>query len=118
MPHDPDRGHDDGGENATLLEAVFIEGFRGASDKAGFLRLSGIPHELPGEDGVSLKLVEVRIADHFEVGAATPGFGTSELVYHPFPGSMVRGTTRLRFLYCSLRETRELAWSDVMPARL
>ena len=101
-------------EDVGLLEAAFVEGFRGASDKASFLRLAGIPHELPGKDGNGLKLVEVRIADRFEVGAATPGFGTAELVYHPFPGAMVRTTTQLCFVYCALRETKELRWSEVM----
>ena len=100
--------------DATLLEATFIEGFRSAEDKASFIRLAGVPHDIPGEDGQGLKLIEVRIADAFEVGTASPGFGTSELVYHPFPGAMVRRRTRLRFVYCSLYETRELTWADVM----
>ena len=114
MPHDHDHGHGEGDEGAALLEAAFIEGFRAASDKASFLRLARVPFELPGPDGLGLKLMEVRIADRFEVGAATPGFGTAELVYHPIPGAMVHGTTRITFVYCTLRETRELGWADVM----
>ena len=101
------------GEGASLLEAAFIEGFRNAGDKAVFLRLAGIPHDLPGKDGEGLKLFEVRVSDHYEVGTAAPGFGTSELVYHPFPGAMVRCSTRLRFIYASLRETRELTWAEI-----
>lgn len=109
VSHDHDAA---GGEDAAFLEEAFIEGFRHAGDKAGFLRLARVPHELA--DG--LKLVEVRIADAFEVGTATPGFGTAELVYHPFPAAMVRRTTRLSFVYRTLRETRELGWSQVMAA--
>ena len=104
------------GEDASLLEAAFIEGFRSATDKAVFLRLAGVPHHMPGKDGEGLKLFEVRISDHYEVGSAAPGFGTSELVYHPFPGAMVRRATRLRFVYGSLRETRELTWAEIKGA--
>ena len=114
MPHDHPHGHGESGDDAALLEAAFIEGFRAATDKSSFLRLAHVPFELPGPDGLGLKLMEVRIADRFEVGAATPGFGTAELVYHPIPGPMVRGTTQITFVYCTLRETRELGWSDVM----
>ena len=117
MPHDHHHHHDDAAvpaaEGTALLETTFIEGFRGAQDKASFLRLAGIPHELPGPDGQGLKLVEVRITDGFAVGAATPGFGTTELVYHPFPGAMVRQTAHLRFVYCSLHAVRELSWAEV-----
>ena len=116
MPHDHDHAPEQSGEDVALLEAAFIEGFRAAGDKASFLRLAGVPLELRGSDGQGLKLVAVRIADHFEVGAATPGFGTTELVYHPFPGAMVRSSTHLRFVYCSLRETQELTWAEAMPA--
>lgn len=114
MPHDHPEGHGESGDDAALLETTFIEGFRAATDKAGFLRLARVPFELPGPDGLGLKLMEVRISDRFEVGAATPGFGTAELVYHPIPGAMVRCTTRITFVYCTLRETKELGWSDVM----
>ena len=117
MPHDLHLpAPDDAAEDAHLLEAAFIEGFRAASDKASFLRLARIPHEWRGADGQGWKLVEVRIADDFEVGAAAPGFGTTELVYHPFPGAMIRRTTSLRFVYRTLHEVRELSWPEVMSA--
>ena len=115
MPHDSQAPEPpaDADEDARLQEAAFIAGFRSAPDKASFLRLAGVPQEWRDTDGQGWKLLEVRIADSFSVGAATPGFATPELVYHPFPGAMVRQATELRFVYATVQETRELGWSDV-----
>ena len=109
MPHDAlpaDAGND-------LLERAFVEGFRAASDKASFLRLAGIPLEtdIDGEPGY--KLMEVCLADTFTVGSAAPGFGGGGLVYHPFPGELVRQAAELTFVYCSEREARTLTWDQV-----
>ena len=109
MPHDAlpaDAGDD-------LLERAFVEGFRAASDKASFLRLTGIPLEtdIDGEPGY--KLMEVRLADTFTVGSAAPGFGGGGLVYHPFPGELVRQVAELTFVYCSERGARALTWNQM-----
>ena len=109
MPHDSlpaDAGDD-------LLERAFVEGFRAATDKVSFLRLAGIPLEtdIDGEPGY--KLMEVRLADTFMVGSAAPGFGGGALVYHPFPGELVRHAAELGFVYCSARGARTLTWDRV-----
>ena len=59
-------------EQYHAAEGAFIDGFRAAADKQGFLALARIPLELPDSDGPSLKLVEVTLADSFEVGRASP----------------------------------------------
>ena len=109
MPHDAlpaDTAED-------LLERAFVEGFRAATDKASFLRLAGIPLEtdIDGEPGY--KLMEVRLADSYAVGSAAPGFGGGGLVYHPFPGELVRLTTELVFVYCSTHGSRLLTWDSL-----
>lgn len=100
-------------EEYRLIEDTFIEGFRTASDRRGFLRLAAVPDELP--DG--LKLVEIRIEDHYTVGSAAPGFASSELVYHPLPAGMIRGENRLVFVYVSTAERRELSLAEVFALR-
>lgn len=117
MPHDHPQAEGESEDAARLLEAAFIDGFRAAADKASFLRLAGIPNEIRGTHGQAWKLVEVQVADRFEVGGVSPGFASPELVHHPFPGAMVRSTTSLRFVYRTLTETRELGWSAVMGRR-
>jgi hypothetical protein len=96
------------------VEDAFVAGFREAPDKAGFLALARIPLELPGGEGPSLKLLEVVLEDSFEVGRASPGFASRELVYHPLPGKLVTSRTRLAFRYVSSERLRELSLAEVL----
>ena len=104
-------------EELQALCETFIEGFRQAEDKTSFLRISGIPFELPGRDGRGLKLVDVEIAAGYQVGTATPAFGSPELVYLPFPGPMVRERTTVRFVYVSLSERRDVDLLTLLEPR-
>jgi hypothetical protein len=101
-------------EQYHAAEGAFIDGFRAAADKQGFLALARIPLELDDGDGPSLKLVEVIFADSFEVGRASPGFASRELVYHPLPGKLVTSRTRLAFRYVSIARARELSLAEVL----
>lgn len=111
--HD-DHGHDD----MAALDEAFIDGFRAAVDKRAFLTLVGVPLEIEAEDGgPGLKLLEVRIRDAFQVGSASPGFGSRDLVYQPLPGSMIRQATSVDFVYISTAERRELTLHDALHCR-
>ncbi len=101
-------------EEHASLESAFIDGFREARDKPAFLRLARIPLELEAPGRAGLKLMQVVIEDAYEVGRASPGFGTRELVYHPVPVSRVSGIAQLRFRYVSADELRELTLAEVM----
>lgn len=101
-------------EQYHAVEDAFIAGFRTAPDKAGFLALARIPLELADGDGPSLKLIEVILAESFEVGRASPGFGSRELVHHPLPGKLVTSRTRLSFRYVSIARVRELSLAEVL----
>ena len=51
----------------------------------------GVPFERPGQGGEpALKLVDVQLTTEWQVGTASPSFGSRELSYLPFPGEMVR----------------------------
>lgn len=101
-----------------LIEAAFVEGFRQASDRLGFLRLANIPMELPGRDGApGMKLLRVCIEDVFDVGVAAPGFGTRDLVYHPLPGERIKAQAGLRFVYVSAEGREDLSLADVIAHR-
>ncbi|PIY75077.1 MAG: hypothetical protein COY86_00685 [Rhodobacterales bacterium CG_4_10_14_0_8_um_filter_70_9] len=118
-PHRHDHNHDPAGplhshmadpdraEAVSALAAQFIDGFRAAADKIAFLRLAGVPLEIPdGRDGPPLKLVDVSLTTEWQVGTASPSFGTRELSYLPFPGAMVAERTNMGFVYVSLDEKR------------
>ena len=100
-------------ERLGLMEAAFIEGFRDATDKLGFLMLARIPMELELDGADGLKLVEVKIEDAYEVGSAHPGFGARELVYHALPGAMVQHATQLMFVYVSMSGRQEMRYADI-----
>jgi len=94
-------------EEHAAVESAFISGFRHAHDKLGFLRLARIPLELHRAHKPGLKLMQVVIEDTYEVGRASPGFASRELVYHPLPGKLVTAAARLRFRYVSAEDMCE-----------
>jgi hypothetical protein len=112
-PHLHPRGEQE--EGARLLEQAFIAGFRSATDPTSFLRLARVPQELE-RDGDLLHLVELRIVERTVVGAVTPGFGTRQLVYHPYPSALTSATSATVLVYCGEKGIRELAWDEVMVA--
>ena len=120
MPHDiigghighnhdhPDHLHshmneaDDAAE-LQLLTEQFIDGFIAAKDKMSYLRSAGVPLEIdaPG-GGPKMKLVDVHLKTEWQVGTASPSFGSRELSYLPYPGEMVTERTNMGFVYVSL----------------
>lgn len=99
----------DHADELQVLTAQFIDGFRNAADKAAYLRITGIPTEIEDAGGgPSLKLVDVRQVTEWQVGTASPGFGTRELSYLPFPGEMIDERTNMVFVYVSIGESRHV----------
>jgi hypothetical protein len=124
QPHDHAGNHVHSHENAAIdheemkaVEAAFIAGFRDAPDKQAFLRLSGIPLSLERPGQTALKLIEVKLADKFQVGSASPGFATRELSYQPLPAALVAQTTTLAFVYVSVDAVVEKTFAAVSPFR-
>ena len=109
---------EDEAADLQVLATQFIDGFREAKDKAAYLKLAGIPLEISGGDGPALKLVDVELKTEWQVGTASPSFGSVELSYLPFPGEMITERTNLGFVYVSLREKRTVDLRDVLKARL
>jgi hypothetical protein len=101
-------------EEHLALETAFIEGFRQAGDKQGFLRLARIPLELDRAGQPGLKLMQVVIEDVVDVGRASPGFASRELVYHPLPATLVTMRARLRFRYVSADHLSELGLAELL----
>jgi hypothetical protein len=123
MPHDhtdhhhhphthnqPDEDHlhshmhsvDEAAERQLLTEQ-FIDGFVSAKDKMSYLRIAGVPLEIKGPtDGLSMKLVDVSLTTEWQVGTASPSFGSRELSYLPYTGGMVTERTNMSLVYVSL----------------
>lgn len=100
-----------------LLTVQFIDGFREAKDKMSYLRLAGVPLEISGEDGLALKLVDVKLTTEWQVGTASPSFGSRELSYLPLPGEMIGERTNLGFIYVSLERKSIIDLRDFLSER-
>lgn len=129
----PGPGHNHAGEDAThlhshvggdaareraeelqMLAATFIDGFRKADDKPGFLRLAGIPLKISGQDGLAMHLVDATIEQKWQLGTASPAFASRELVYLPYPGAMVSERESLTFTYVSLTERADIGLLEML----
>ncbi len=120
MPHDIVNGHighnhshgdhlhshmpeADRAEELQVLTEQFIDGFVAAKDKMSYLRIAGVPLEItPQGGGPSMKLVDVKLTTEWQVGTASPSFGSRELSYLPYPGPMVTERTNMGLVYVSL----------------
>ena len=119
MPHDIVGGHighnhehdhlhshlppEDKAAELQVLATQFIDGFVEAKDKMAYLRLADVPLErVPAGGGAPMKLVDVQLTTEWQVGTASPSFGSRELSYLPYPGEMVTERTNLAFVYVSL----------------
>ncbi|MBP0483221.1 hypothetical protein [Sagittula salina] len=111
--------HDqDDAADLQVLATQFIEGFVQAGDKTSYLKLAGVPFERPGKGGATaLKLVDVELKTEWQVGTASPSFGSRELSYLPFPGQMVRERTNMALVYVSMDEKSVLDVRDFLAKR-
>lgn len=135
MPHDIVNGHighnhdhdhlhshlkpEDEAADLQVLATQFIDGFVQAADKAAYLKLAGVPMERPGKGGdKALKLVDVELKTEWQVGTASPSFGSRELSYLPFPGEMIAERTNMSLVYVSMDEKSLLDIRDFLHHKL
>tara|TARA_R110002020_G_scaffold6366_33_gene27139 strand:+ start:104 stop:448 length:345 start_codon:yes stop_codon:yes gene_type:complete len=101
-----------------VLAAQFIDGFQQAKDKQAYLKLAGVPLEITPGDGPALKLVDVQLTTEWQVGTASPSFGSTELSYLPFPGNMITERTNMGFVYVSMRDKKVVDLRDFLSESL
>jgi hypothetical protein len=110
--------HEDAAADLQVLATQFIDGFLQAADKTSYLKLAGVPFERPSKNGTkALKLIDVELTTDWQVGTASPSFGSRELSYLPFPGEMVQERTNMSLIYVSLDEKSTLDIRDFLYQR-
>ncbi|KQI69210.1 hypothetical protein AN189_06520 [Loktanella sp. 3ANDIMAR09] len=108
----------DAAADLQVLTAQFIDGYVQARDKAAYLKLAGVPFERPAAAGPkALKLIDVELKTEWQVGTASPSFGSRELSYLPFPGQMVTERTNMSLIYVSMDEKSVLDIRDFLSQR-
>ncbi|MFQ6547295.1 hypothetical protein AADZ90_005010 [Aestuariibius sp. 2305UL40-4] len=135
MPHDIVNGHighnlhhdhlhshippEDAAAELQVMATQFIDGFIQAADKTSYLRLAGVPFERQGAGGTNaLKLVDIELKTEWQVGTASPSFGSRDLSYLPFPGEMVRERTNMALIYVSIDEKTLIDIRDFLAQRM
>ena len=128
-PHDHNHSHaadhlhshmheHDEAEDIQVLATQFIDGFKAAADKSVYLQLAGVPREVKDDaGGAPLKLVGVQLTTEWQVGTASPSFGSSELSYLPYPGPMVTERTNMGFVYVSLKRKEVMDLRTFLAAK-
>lgn len=110
---------DDAAAELQALTAQFIDGFQSARDKAAYLKIVGVPLEIPSEeDGAPLKLIDVAITSQWRIGAASPAFGSAELSYLPYPGDLIKERVNCALVYVSLAERRDVDVREFLKPQL
>ena len=62
--------------------------------------------------------MDVELRTEWQVGTASPSFGSRELSYLPFPGDMIRERTNMALIYVSMDEKDALDIRDFLADRL
>lgn len=101
-------------EELKVLSASFVDGFRQAADKNSYLRIAGIPFSREGADGLTMHLVDAAITSNWQIGTASPAFGSRELVYLPYPGPMIGARESMTFTYVSLTTRADVDLRDII----
>lgn len=101
-------------DDDSLLADALMEGFEASEDKPSFLRMARVPSHLHGPEGEVLRLVDVELRYAYQVGTASPAFNATELVYLPFPASMIRERADMIFVYVSLRNRRDVPLREMI----
>lgn len=109
---------EDEAADLQVLATQFIDGFLQASDKTSYLKLAGVPFERRSKEGdKALKLIDIELKTDWQVGTASPSFGSRELSYLPFPGQMVQERTNMSLIYVSMDEKSVLDIRDFLYKR-
>src|SRR5260370_3699242 len=84
-----------------------------STDPTSLLRLARVPFVADIGDGKLMRLLRVSVSDGIEVGAISPGYAGSDVVYLPVPASRVQRSRSLRFVYHTPDGIRAFTYAEV-----
>ena len=96
-----------------LVEQEFHRLVLTSTDPTSLLRLARVPFVADIGDGKLMRLLRVSVSDEIEVGAISPGYAGSDVVYHPVPASRVQRSRSLRFVYHTPDGSRAFTYPEV-----
>jgi hypothetical protein len=96
-----------------LVEQEFHRLALTSTDPTSLLRLARVPFIADIGGGKLMRLLRVSVSDEIEVGAISPGYGGSDVVYHPVPASRVQHSRTLRFVYHTPDGIRAFTYAEI-----
>jgi hypothetical protein len=96
-----------------LVEQEFYRSALTSADPTSLLRLARVPFVADCGGGKLMRLLRVNVSDEIEVGAISPGYAGSDVVYHPVPASRVQRSRSLRFVYHTPDGIRAFTYAEV-----
>jgi hypothetical protein len=103
-PADPD---------LDLVEQEFYRSALTSTDPTSLLRLARVPFVADCGGGKLMRLLSINVSDEIEVGAISPGYGGSDVVYQPVPASRVKHSRNLRFVYHTPDGIRAFTYAEI-----
>ena len=100
-------------QDLDLVEQEFYRSVLASADPTSLLRLARVPFVADIGDGKLMRLLRVSVSDEIEVGAVSPGYGGSDVVYHPVPASRVQHARSLRFVYYTPDGNRAFTYAEI-----
>jgi hypothetical protein len=65
-----------------------------------------------------MNLVDAAIVSNWQIATASPAIASRELVYMPFPGSMVTGRESMTFTFVSLTRREDVDLLAILSERV
>ena len=96
-----------------LVEQELYRSVVTSTDPTSLLRLARIPFVADLGGGKLMRLLSISVSDEIEVGAISPGYGGSDVVYQPVPASRVQHTRNLRFVYHTSDGIRAFRYAEI-----
>ena len=100
-------------QDLDLVEQEFYRAALTSNDPTSLLRLARVPFVADIGGGQLMQLLRVSLSDEIEVGAISPGYGGSGVVYHPVPASRVQHSRGLRFVYHTPDGIRAFTYAEI-----
>jgi hypothetical protein len=96
-----------------LVEQEFYRSALTSADPTSLLRLAGVPFVADIGGGKLMRLLSISVSDEIEVGAMSPAYGGTDVVYHPVPASRVKHSRNLRFVYHTPNGIRAFSYAEI-----
>jgi hypothetical protein len=100
-------------QDLDLVEQEFYRSALTSTDPTSLLRLARVPFVVDIGGGKLMRLLSISISDEIEVGAISPGYGGSDVAYHPVPASRVKHSRNLRFVYHTPDGIRAFTYGEI-----